>query len=281
MWFEKNGVVYVSMPGVPFEMKGLMEGQVLPMVQKHFSRPSIVHRTVLTQGVGESFLADTIKDWENSLESEGIKLAYLPSPGSVKLRMSAYGGASEQELSDRIARKEKELLALIGEYVYGFEKDTLAKVIGQLLVQRDFTVSVAESCTGGFLGHEITGVPGSSAYFTGGIISYADDVKVKELGVSADLIKSETAVCEEVAIAMAEGVKMKLGSTFGISTTGWAGPDGGDEKNPVGTIFIAVSGPKGTSTKRLSLGKSRERNIVMAAQGALNLLRREILSINP
>jgi nicotinamide-nucleotide amidase len=280
MWFEKDGVVYVSMPGVPFEMKAIMEEQVLPKVQTFFKRPSIVHRTVLTQGVGESFLADTIKHWEDSLADEGIKLAYLPSPGSVKLRMSAYGGASEAELLERIKRKEKELLAIIGEHVYGFEKDSLSKVVGDLLRAGGYTVSVAESCTGGFLGHEITSVPGSTAYFQGGFISYIDKLKVEELGVSAELIEKETAISEEVAKAMAEGVRSKLGTTFGVSTTGWAGPDGGDEKNPVGTVYIAVSGPKGTSSKRLSLGKSRERNILMAAQGALNLLRKEILSIN-
>lgn len=280
MWFEKGQSIIVSMPGVPYEMIGMMEDEVLDKIAHHFQRPSIVHRTVLTQGVGESFLADVIQDWENSLDSENIKLAYLPSPGMVKLRMSAYGGGNEDALLEKIARKEKELLAIIGEHVFGFGKDTLASVVGKMLLDRKETLCVAESCTGGFLSHLLTSTAGASDYFVGGVIAYTYSIKDHQLGVSMELLQSTGAVNEETAIQMAEGARQRLNTTYAISTTGIAGPGGGTPDNPVGTIWIAVATPEQTIAKKFSFGKSRERNILVAANSALNLLRKEIIHKN-
>ena len=279
MWFERDGVVFVSMPGVPYEMEWLMETEVLPRIQTFFKRPAIVHRTILTTGVGESFLAETVKDWENSLEEHNIKLAYLPSPGSVKLRMSAYGGGSEEQLKAKIDEKEKELIKLIGEHVYGFEKDVLASVVGDLLRSRQATISSAESCTGGMISHLLTSIPGSSDYFAGAIISYSDQVKIDELSVPKELIDRVGVYSAEVAEAMAEGARKRLGTTFAVASTGIAGPDDGDGIK-VGTIWVAAAGPKRTVSVLLRLGKSRERNILMASNAALNLVRKEFLAIN-
>jgi nicotinamide-nucleotide amidase len=280
MWFDVDGKVIISVPGVPYEMIGMMEDEVLDKIAHHFQRPSIVHRTVLTQGVGESFLADVIQDWENSLDSENIKLAYLPSPGMVKLRMSAYGGGNEDALLEKIARKEKELLAIIGEHVFGFGKDTLASVVGKMLLDRKETLCVAESCTGGFLSHLLTSTAGASDYFVGGVIAYTYSIKDHQLGVSMELLQSTGAVNEETAIQMAEGARQRLNTTYAISTTGIAGPGGGTPDNPVGTIWIAVATPEQTIAKKFSFGKNRERNILVAANSALNLLRKEIIHKN-
>lgn len=280
MWFEKGNSVIVSMPGVPYEMMGMMEDEVLGKIASHFARPAIVHRTILTQGVGESFLADTIKDWENSLAEVDIKLAYLPSPGMVKLRMSAYGGADESVLKERIQKKEAELMDIIGDYVYGFGKDTLGSVLGKMLLDRKETLCVAESCTGGFLSHLLTSISGASDYFVGGVIAYTYSIKDHQLGVSMDLLQTAGAVNEETAVQMAEGARQRLNTTYAISTTGIAGPGGGTEENPVGTIWVAIATPTRTIAKKFQFGKSRERNILMASNSALNLLRKEILHKN-
>ncbi|MFY7707178.1 MAG: competence/damage-inducible protein A [Flavobacteriales bacterium] len=279
MWFEKDGKVVVSMPGVPYEMEWLMENEVFPRVMQFFKRPSIVHRTVLTTGVGESFLADKISAWEDSLEEQHIKLAYLPSPGAVKLRMSAYGGGSEEELRGIIHQKENELLSIIGKHVYGFEKDTLASVVGQYLKETNSTIAVAESCTGGMISHLITEIPGSSAYFLGGLITYNEKIKIAELGVSAEIIAKHTVYSEEVALAMAACSVKTFGADYAISTTGVAGPNDSDGVT-VGTIWVAAASREKAVCTKLRLGKSRERNIIMASNAALNLLRKEFLQIN-
>ncbi|MEZ4799992.1 MAG: competence/damage-inducible protein A [Flavobacteriales bacterium] len=276
MWFEKDGKIIVSMPGVPYEMQWLMETEVLPRVQIFFQRPAIVHRTILTSGVGESFLADKIKDWEDSLAGENIKLAYLPSPGMVKLRMSAYGGDSESALQEKIARKEKELLEIIGEHIYGYEKETLSSIVGDRLKSQNATISSAESCTGGMISHLITSTPGSSNYFKGSIVSYAEDVKMEELGVTKDLIAKYGVYSTEVAEAMAIGVRNAIKTTYSVASTGVAGPDD-DGGVKVGTIWIAAAGPNGVVSEQLRLGRSRERNILMASNAALNLLRKNFL----
>jgi nicotinamide-nucleotide amidase len=277
MWFEKNKVVFISMPGVPYEMQGMTTDEVLPALSRHFNTPAIVHRTILTQGVGESFLAEKIADWEDSLLNEGVGLAYLPSPGAVKLRLSAYSGGTQSELKAKVARKEAELLKMIGEHVYGFEKQSLQTVLGDLLMQNSATLSCAESCTGGYLSHLITSIPGSSRYFQGGVICYDTSVKINTLGVPEDLILKHTVVSEEVAKSMAENVREKLNATYGLATTGIAGPDGATDQYPVGSIWIGLSGPNGTFARLFKFGNSRERNIQVAANSALNLLRKEIL----
>ena len=276
MMFERDGHICVSLPGVPFEMQYLMEHEVVPKIQQKFELPKIVHRTILTQGVGESFIADLLTDWENSLASEDIRLAYLPSPGMVKLRMSIYGGAEESVLKERIQRKEAELQALIGEYIFGYEKETLQSVLVQKLKAKEKSVSFAESCTGGMMAQKFTDVSGASEVFQSGWVVYHESSKTKELGVDETLISNFGVVSEEVAAALAERARLKSGSDFALSSTGWAGPDGGDEKHGVGTIFVALSSEKGTIVKKLKFGKNRTRNREMATDAAFMLLIKEI-----
>jgi nicotinamide-nucleotide amidase len=276
MLFERDGHICVSLPGVPFEMQYLMEREVVPRIQQKFELPKIVHRTVLTQGVGESFIADLLTDWENSLAAEDIRLAYLPSPGMVKLRMSIYGGAEESVLQERIKRKEIELHEIIGDYIFGYGKETLQSVLVDKLKQAWKTVSFAESCTGGMMAQKVTDVSGASEVFQSGWVVYHESSKEKELGVDGNLISNFGVVSEEVAAAMAEGARSKSGSDFALSSTGWAGPDGGDEKYGVGTIFVALSSEKGTIVKKLKFGKNRTRNREMATDAAFMLLIKEI-----
>ena len=279
MWFEKNGCVFISMPGVHYEMQGMMEDQIIRMLSEFFKRPEIIHRTILTSGVGESFLAKKIEVWENSLAEMDVKLAYLPSPGMVKLRMSAYhneGGKSAQF----IQKKEKELHGIIGEYIFGYNKDTLQGVVGNLLRSGGLSLSVAESCTGGFLAHLLTSEPGSSDFFAGGVIAYSEEVKKQILGVDGELISRFGVVSEEVAAAMAEGVRKAINTTYGLATTGIAGPLGGTPELPVGTICMALAGPKGTLTMRKIFSQRRELNIEMATNAALDMLRKDFLKEN-
>jgi nicotinamide-nucleotide amidase len=265
------------MPGVPYEMTGMMEDIIIPKILAHFKRPAIVHRTILTMGVGESFLASTIAQWETSLEKEDIKLAYLPSPGMVKLRMSSYIDAPREVVMQKIAIKEKELIQLIGEHIYGHEKETIQSVIGTMLSEKSETLCTAESCTGGFIGHLITSVAGSSSYYKGGIISYSNEIKISQLEVPSALIEHHGAVSSEVAKAMAEGAKKALKTQWAIASTGIAGPDGGTADTPVGTVWLAIAGPAEVISAKFFLGKSRDRTITVASNYALNLLRKEIL----
>ena len=276
MLFERDGHVCVSLPGVPFEMKYLMEHEVVPRIQQKFELPKIVHRTILTQGVGESFIADLLTDWENSLAVEDIHLAYLPSPGMVKLRMSIYGGAEESVLKERIQRKEAELHAIIGEYIFGYEKETLQSVLVDKLKETGMTVSFAESCTGGMMAQKVTDVSGASQVFHSGWVVYHAKSKSKELGVDPEIILKHGEISGEVATAMADCARLKSGSDFALSSTGWAGPDGGDEIHGVGTIFVALSAEKGTIVKELKFGKNRMRNREMASDAAFMLLIKEI-----
>jgi len=276
MWFERNGHICASLPGVPFEMQYLMQHEVVPRIQRKFELPKIVHRTILTQGVGESFLADLLTEWENSLAAEDIHLAYLPSPGMVKLRMSIYGGAEEAVLRERIQRKEKELHALVGEFIFGYEKETLQSVLVEKLKLSGKTVSFAESCTGGMMAQKLTDVSGASQVFQAGWVVYHAASKSKELGVDSEIISKYGEISGEVATAMADCARIKSGSDFALSSTGWAGPDGGDEIHGVGTIFVALSSKKGTLVKKLKFGKNRIRNREMASDAAFMLLIKEI-----
>jgi len=275
MWFEIGGKVFVSMPGVPHEMKGLMESEVLPRLKEKFKLPFICHSTILTQGIGESVLAEKIADWEKSLEALGIKLAYLPSPGMVRLRLSCAG--EEKKVRGEVDEKVKELQQLIPEFIFGYGEETLPEVIGRLLMEKKQTLSTAESCTGGYAAHLITSVAGSSAYFLGSIIAYANEVKMQQLGVQKSTIEKYGAVSEEVAREMAEGVRQKLGTDYGLAFTGIAGPGGGSEEKPVGTVWIAVASAKGAVSKKFQFGDNRERNIQRAAVSGLGMLRKELI----
>ena len=275
MWFEEKGVVWVSMPGVPFEMKAIMETEVLPRVIKHFKTPVIFHKVIKTVGIGESYLSDLIQEWELSLPSH-IKLAYLPSLGIVKLRLTAFG----EDLSSLSSDVETELarvMPLISSYVFGYEKEELAEVVGQLLRKAKASLSVAESCTGGHLAHQFTQIPGSSDYFKGGIVSYANEVKMNQLGVSASILSEFGAVSEPCITAMAEGARQVLGTTYSLATSGIAGPSGGTDDKHVGTVWIALAHPDGVITRKLQLAGTRMQNIHMTSLASLNLLRRFLL----
>lgn len=276
MWFERDDRVFISMPGVPYEMKGMMEDEVFGKLASFFKRPVIRHRTILTTGVGESFLANLLVDWEHMLEERKIALAYLPSPGMVKLRMSSYGEAG-RNVEDDFRVCEEELHRLVGEHIYGYDKDTLQEIVGTMLRSRGATLAVAESCTGGTLSRMVTSVPGSSDYFKGGVIAYNNAVKTVLLDVDAEEIEKHKVVSHEVARAMAMGARRQFESDWAISTTGIAGPGGGTEEQPVGLIYVAVAGPTDCKSVELRLGKRRDNNMDMASFAGLNLLRKEIL----
>jgi len=276
MWFERDDRVFISMPGVPYEMKGMMEDEVFGKLASFFKRPVIRHRTILTTGVGESFLANLLTDWEHMLEERKIALAYLPSPGMVKLRMSSYGEAG-RNVEDDFRVCEEELHRLVGEHIYGYDKDTLQEIVGTMLRSRGATLAVAESCTGGTLSRMVTSVPGSSDYFKGGVIAYNNAVKTVLLDVDAEEIQKHKVVSHEVARAMAMGARRQFESDWAISTTGIAGPGGGTEEQPVGLIYVAVAGPTDCKSVELRLGKRRDNNMDMASFAGLNLLRKEIL----
>jgi nicotinamide-nucleotide amidase len=276
MWFEKDSTVFISMPGVPYEMKGLMRDELLNKISQHFDRPAIYHKTILTLGIGESFLVEKVKDWENSLDEANVKIAYLPSPGRVKVRLSAYGDRIEA-LEKRVEAKAEEFEKLAAEWIYGTNGDLLEEVVGDLLRESSSTLAVAESCTGGMVSHMITSVAGSSDYFKGSIVTYANEVKTGQLGVSEQSLKDHGAVSQPVVEEMAMGVKKALKSDYGLATSGIAGPTGGTPEKPVGTIWIAVATPGGVVSKCLHLGNSRSRNIEVTAFQVLDLLRRELL----
>ncbi len=274
MWFDFEGTIYVSLPGVPYEMKGLMTLSILPKLQEHFKTPVIFHKVIRTIGIGESTLAELIDVWEDALP-DNIKLAYLPSMGSVRLRLTGFGEdlkTIEKEVEEQFNR----VFPTIKEYVYGYGNEELEEVIGRTLTQKEQTISVAESCTGGYLGHQFTKVSGSSAYFMGGVLAYDNSVKISQLNVNPETLKKHGAVSEETIREMAENVRKKLGTTYGLATSGIAGPNGGTPEKPVGTIWIAIATETETITKKLTLGGFREQNIHLTAMNILNILRKII-----
>jgi nicotinamide-nucleotide amidase len=276
MWFERNHTIFISMPGVPFEMEAIMTEEVFPRLVKLGITQSIVHKTVLTIGLPESMLAEKIEKWESALP-DFIKLAYLPSPLMVRLRLSGYGN-DEAFLNAEIEKQVSELITIIPDNIFGFDNDNLALVIGKMLVESSQTLAVAESCTGGNIAHYITSNPGSSAYFNGGVVAYSNDIKTKLLDVPSTVINEYGAVSQEVAEAMALGALKMLKADFSVATTGIAGPDGGTEEKPVGTVWIAVAGPSGVKSKMYIFKHNRERNIIRTSQTALNMLRTLILN---
>lgn len=271
MWFEKADKVIVSMPGVPFEMKYLMEYEVLPKLQEHFPGKPIAHRTIQTVGEGESRISARIESFEENLP-QNIKLAYLPGMGRVRLRLTATGQNGE-DLNDILDSKVKEIESLIPEFIFGYEKDSLEATIGQMLKARGLYLSTAESCTGGYLAHQITTVPGSSAYFTGSIIAYSNEVKMNVLSVKPSTLEQYGAVSEQTVIEMVAGALKTIKADIAISISGIAGPDGGTPEKPVGTIWLAIGNKDTTQTFKLQLGKDRLRNIQYTSVKALDMIR--------
>ncbi|OEJ99744.1 competence/damage-inducible protein A [Roseivirga misakiensis] len=273
-WYERNKKVFVSMPGVPYEMKNLMTTKVLPKLQTTFQTPVIYHKLIKTVGIGESFLADKIKDWEEALPAH-ISLAYLPSVGHVKLRLTAVG-----QNKDTLAREVQGLidgfLAIAGKYVYGYDGMTLEKAIGEMLIEKGKTIALAESCSGGYVQHKITSIAGSSAYFQGGVVPYHNDHKVNLLGVKEETLAEHGAVSEACVKEMAEGVRKAFGAEIGASSSGIAGPGGGTEEKPVGTVWIAYADENQTIAKKLQLTKNRILNIELTEIALLNLVRKSL-----
>ncbi len=273
--FNHEGTIFVFMPGVPFEMKYLMEKEVLPRIRKLFNTTTIIHRTVLTQGLPESMLAERIADWEDNLP-ECISLAYLPSPQSMKLRLSARGD-DHAYLTQILEERINALTKIIPDNIFGFEDDSMAGNIGKILKERGLTVSTAESCTGGNIAHFFTLNPGSSEYFKGSVVTYSNDLKIKLLGIDPQVISKKGAVSQDVAEAMAVKARELLNTDFAIATSGIAGPGGGTPEKPVGTVWIAVAGADFVVSKIYNFGDHRERNIIRSSQSALNMLRLQLL----
>lgn len=274
MWFEKNGKVLVSMPGVPFEMQPMMENEVIPRVKAKFKTPVILHKTIMTQGVGESFLAKRIEDWENSLP-KNIKLAYLPQPGIVRLRLSARG-ENKEKCKKYIAELVGKLELIIGDLIFAYDDVLLEEAVGETLKTHKKTIATAESCTGGYIAHLLSSISGSSAYFKGSAVTYANEIKETILDVSKEALLNEGAVSEAVVKQMALGARRKFGTDYALATSGIAGPDGGTIDKPVGTTWIAIAGPNGVRAKKYHFGEHRGRNIRRAALTALFELKKEV-----
>jgi nicotinamide-nucleotide amidase len=278
MWFERDGVVYVAMPGVPYEMQGIVEMHLLDKIKARFERPHIEHHTMMTSGIGESLLSNMVADWEESLEAEGIHIAYLPSPGIVKVRLTAIG-PDAAAIRTIVRKKAEEFEALAGHYIFGYNDEPLEAAVGRLLKERSLTAGCAESCTGGRIAAALAKHPGSSAFFLGGIVAYDNEIKKSLLGVDGEILAAHGAVSEATIRAMAEGGRKALGVDFVVATSGVAGPDGGSELKPVGLVWMAVAGPKRTVAWVQNFNSDRERNILRATQAALTLLKNEILEI--
>jgi len=272
LWFEKNDTYFVSVPGVPFEMKYLVEQEILPRLRKSGKTRAIYHKTVLTQGIPESMLAMKLEQWEDALP-ENIKLAYLPSPMAVRLRLSAIGN-NENVLRELVEAEIEKLQKIIPDQIYGFNNETMAEVIGRILKLNGKTLAVAESCTGGYISHLITSLPGCSDFFNGAVTAYSNLIKENILGVNPENILEFGAVSEQVAKEMAVGVRKVFNSDFALATTGIAGPDGGTEEKPVGTVWIAVASENDVIAQKFIFGDNRERNISRSSQTALQILRR-------
>jgi nicotinamide-nucleotide amidase len=279
MWMKKGKTVFVSMPGVPYEMKGIVNEELIPKIISEYKRPYIVHKTILTYGQGESMVAERIENWENNLP-EYIKLAYLPSPGRVRLRLTARG-ENEEVLQKAIQENIQSLTTIIGDIIVGFDEDeTIEVIIGRLLLEQGKTIATAESCTGGKIAQVLTSVAGASNYFRGSVVSYATDTKISVLGVSAQTIEKFTVVSAAVASEMALGIQKLMKADYAIATTGNAGPSKGDADAEVGTVFIALATPEAVFTEEFNFGQPRDKVIDRTTNKALEILQKEILK-NP
>ncbi|MDQ2177958.1 competence/damage-inducible protein A [Marinifilum sp. D714] len=274
MWFERNNRVLISMPGVPFEMKGIMQNGLISAITEYFKTPEIVHKTIMTDGIGESVLADILSDWEENLPRQ-MKLAYLPSPGKVRLRLSITG--EDKPTLEKIIDKEVEKLKkILPNNIFAYDDIAIEQCIAKLLISKGKTLGTAESCTGGYIAHLITLQAGSSAYFKGSVVSYSNEIKENVLGVNSKDLEEFGAVSREVVEQMAVGARKVLNTDYAVATSGIAGPDGGTDEKPVGTVWIALAGDFGVRSEKLDLYKVRERNIKVSAFKVLNLLRKEL-----
>ena len=276
MWMKKENTVYISLPGVPYEMKYILENEIIPKIVKEYERPYIIHKTIMTYGQGESLVAERIENWENNLP-EFIKLAYLPSPGRVRLRLSARG-PDKEFLEQKIEENVLSLSKIIGDIIVGFDGDeTIEVILGRLLSDKKKTLATAESCTGGKIAQVITSVSGSSKYFKGSVVSYATETKIAVLGLSEKLIEEHSVVSFEVAKAMAIAVKKMMKSDYAIATTGNAGPTKEDGNAEIGTVFIAIATPNEVVVEEFDFGQPREKVIDRAVNKAFEMLQKEIL----
>ncbi len=275
MWFEKEGKIFVSMPGVPLEMKGMMQDVVITELTKRFETPFIEHRTLMTFGIGESLIADMIQDFEEALP-KNIKLAYLPNYGMVRLRLTATG-KNKNEIESILNEKFSILQGLVADYIITNEDEKMENIVGKLLLKKNKTMCTAESCTGGYISHLITSLPGSSAFYDGSFVTYSYKAKEDLLQVNNKTIKEKGAVSEEVVLEMASGALQNIGSDYTIAVSGIMGPDGGMPDKPVGTVWIAVGNIKKIATKKLHFRFERPLNIQLTAVNALNMLRKFII----
>jgi nicotinamide-nucleotide amidase len=275
MWFEKDGKVAVSLPGVPYEMEYLMTNEVIPRLKKRFALGKVYHKNIITTGIPESTLAETIAAWENNLPPY-LRLAYLPSLAGVRLRLSCYTADAHADVVGEVAERVGLLQTLIPSHIVGYDDDTLVGVVGRLLKACGATLSTAESCTGGQIAAMLTAQPGASTYFKGSVVAYSNDVKVKALGVLPSDTERHGAVSQAVVEQMALGAQRTLQTDYAVATSGVAGPDGGTPEKPVGTVWIAVATPQKVTSRKLNFGGDRERTIFRASYSALNMLRLEL-----
>ena len=275
IWMEKNDTVFVSMPGVPFEMKGMMEDEILPRLQEKYIEGEVYHKMIRTSGIPESTLAEKISDWEANLPSH-IKLAYLPTLSQVKLRLTAIG-TERNQIVQEVDQQVEKCLPLIEKYVYATENIEIEERVGQMLREQGKTISCAESCTGGYLSHLLTTIPGSSDYFQGTYVAYSYDIKEIALDVDHKILQEKGAVSEEVVAQMAENVRRVFGTSIGVALSGIAGPGGATEDKPVGTVWIAYSDESTTIAKKFIFSKDRQINIKLSAIVALNIVRRQLV----
>lgn len=276
MWFEKEDKIVISLPGVPYEMKSLLAKEVIPRLAKIFNFQESKYETLMVQGIGESFLAEKIKIWEDNLYAEGLALAYLPSPGIIRLRISS---KNDKNSLSKIAAYTNELEKMLPQYVYGRNDESIFEKVGELLVNKKATVGTIESCTGGGIANAFTLNSGASNYFQGSLVTYSNDLKIKLANVSPNTLNSYGAVSKEVAIEMAKGGKEKLGVDYAIAVTGIAGPTGGSDEKPVGLVWIAIASSEKVIAKSFLFGTNRERNITKTQLYAANLLRKLLLDI--
>ncbi len=276
MWFDRNGKVFISMPGVPWEMKLMMENYVLPQIKQKFETEFIIHKTILTQGIGESFLSERIHDIEDAFPEE-IKLAYLPNLSSVRLRITARG-KDQSSLTEKVDLFSKQIQERLAEYIWGYDDDILEDAVGKILISQQASLGTAESCTGGLIAHKLTSITGSSAYFKGSIVCYSNEIKENLLGVKAETLQKFGAVSEETVSEMAHGVLKIMKTDYSIAVSGIAGPSGATDDKPVGTVCIAVAKNENVVTKKFLFAGNRERNMEMAAINGLSMLRKFMIS---
>jgi nicotinamide-nucleotide amidase len=276
MWFDKNGAVLVSIPGVPYEMKAMMTNELLPVFKDKFQVSSIFHKTIISTGIGESYLAEIMSDWEDEIRNQGLGLAYLPSPGIVRLRITSDRGETDLKLIDGFFT---EIQKRIPQHIFGYENETLIEVVSNLLKSKNKTVGTVESCTGGAIASMLTSISGASNYFLGSLITYSNELKNELANVNLETIKHFGAVSEECVREMAMEGQKKLGVDYCISCSGIAGPEGGTADKPVGEVWISIATKQGVISKKYNFGDNRERNIQMTVLASLNLLRCVVLEI--